>query len=72
MIICLAQERDTELDRCMLQFAKGFNAFADADYASAVKILEPVLPASVLLGGSNPQRRVVEETFQAARQRASQ
>jgi hypothetical protein len=69
---CLAQERDTELDRCMLQFAKGFNAFADADYASAVKILEPVLPASVLLGGSNPQRRVVEETFQAARQRASQ
>ena len=66
----LSQERDTELDRCMLQFAKGFNAFADADYAAAIALLEPVLPGSVLLGGSNPQRGIVEETFRAAHTRA--
>lgn len=68
----LSREHDTELARCMLQFAKGFNAFADADYAAAVTLLEPVLPGSVLLGGSNPQRRVVAETFQEARIRAGQ
>jgi len=66
----LSQENDTEVARCMLQFAKGFNAFADADYAAAVTILEPVLPGSVLLGGSNPQRRIVAETFQEACKRA--
>lgn len=68
----LSQARDTELDRCMLQFAKGFNAFADDDYAAAVTLLEPVLSGSVLLGGSNPQRRIVEETFLAARTLAGQ
>ena len=66
----VSQEHDTEVARCILQFAKGFNAFADSDYAAAVTILEPVLPASVLLGGSNPQRRIVAETFQEARTRA--
>ena len=66
----LYREHDTELARCMLQFAKGFYAFADADYAAAVTLLKPVLPGSVLLGGSNPQRRIVEETFLEATTRA--
>jgi len=66
----LSEEQGTELARCMLQFAQGFYAFADADYAAAVTLLQPVLPGSVLLGGSNPQRRIVEETFLAASARA--
>lgn len=66
----LSEEQGTELARCMLQFARGFYAFADADYVTAVTLLQPVLPGSVLLGGSNPQRRIVEETFRAASARA--
>ncbi len=67
----LSKEHDTELASCMLQFAKGFYAFADADYAAAVTLLKPVLPGSVLLGGSNPQRRIVAETFLEASKRVA-
>jgi len=65
----LSEQDGTEQHRCMLQFAKGFNAFADSDYVAAVTLLEPVLPESVLLGGSTPQRRIVEETYREAQKR---
>jgi hypothetical protein len=68
----LSREKETEQARCMLQFAKGINAFADADFAAAVALLRPVLPDAVLLGGSNPQRRVIEETYLEAQRRAQQ
>lgn len=48
---------------CSYEYALGFNAFCSEDYVGAVKILEPVLANSVLVGGSNPQRRIIEETF---------
>ena len=68
----LSQESKAELANCMLQFAKGFNAFADCDYAAAVALLEPVMSGSVMLGGSNPQRRIIEETLLEACIRAGQ
>ncbi len=67
----LAQESGTETATCMLEYAKGFNAFVDADYVAAATLLEPVNAHSVLLGGSNPQRGVVAETFLEARKRAA-
>ena len=68
----LSLNSGTELTKCMLQFAKGFNAFADSNYAAAVNLLEPVVSDSVLLGGSNPQRRIIEETLLEACMRAGE
>lgn len=62
----LASNDGTQLTNAMSQFAEGFCAFAKQDFATAIERLEPVLADSVLLGGSNPQRRIVEETYRAA------
>jgi hypothetical protein len=48
----------------------GALAFADGDFAKVKLYLEPVLNDTVLLGGSNPQRGVVLETFIAAQKYA--
>ena len=44
-------------------YAEAFGAFANENYAETVALLEPALSNSVMLGGSNPQRRIVEETY---------
>lgn len=62
----LADSEATPLANAMLRYAEGFCAFANQDFALAIERLEPVLADSVLLGGSNPQRRVVAETYEAA------
>ena len=67
----LAQDSESEQARCVHQFAKAFNAFADQDYRLAASLLEPVVADSVLLGGSNPQRRIIEETWHEATRRCS-
>lgn len=67
----LSHERGSDVVNCMLEYARGFKAFADEDYAAAVTILDPVISDSVLLGGSNPQRRIIEETFREAQKRAA-
>lgn len=38
-------------------------AFAEADYAGCVRILEPVAAEVVRIGGSNAQREVIEDTL---------
>jgi hypothetical protein len=43
-----------------------FCAFANGDFATSVARLDLAVGDSVLLGGSNPQRHVIEETYQAA------
>jgi hypothetical protein len=48
----------------------GALAFAEGDFAKVKLYLEPVLNDTVLLGGSNPQRGVVLETFIAAQKYA--
>jgi hypothetical protein len=62
----MATSNGTPLANAMLAYAEGFRAFANQDFAIAVECLEPTVIDSVLLGGSNPQRRVIEETYQAA------
>ena len=62
----------TRVAECVQQFAAGFGAFVDHAYDDAVSLLEPVLADSVLIGGSNPQRRIVEETYVEACMRAGQ
>ena len=44
----------------------GALAFTEGDYAKVKRCLAPVLNDIVLLGGSNPQRAVVVETYNAA------
>ena len=62
----VAASSGTPLANAMLAYAEGFRAFADRDFVAAVERLRSVVADSVLLGGSNPQRRVIEETYQAA------
>jgi hypothetical protein len=44
----------------------GALAFTQGDYTNVKRHLEPVLNDTVLLGGSNPQRAIVLETYNAA------
>ena len=48
-------------------FCEAFFAFAKRDYTKTVLLLEPIVEDSVLLGGSNPQRRIVSDTLDAAK-----
>lgn len=57
------EKSGTRVSECVQQFAKGFGAFADDAYDDAVRLLQPVFADSVLIGGSNPQRRIVEDTY---------
>jgi Tfp pilus assembly protein PilF len=42
---------------------RGIRAFAEGDHANAVRILEPLIPAVVRIGGSHAQRELWEDTF---------
>jgi hypothetical protein len=48
-----------------------FKSFAECDYQATVGLLEPMVSQFVRLGGSGAQRAVLQETLQAARQRAN-
>ena len=50
----------------------GFWAFSQGQFSRCASSLKPLVQASVLLGGSNPQRKIVEETFTAACKRAGE
>lgn len=60
----------TRVAECVLQFATGIGAFVAHAYDDAVGFLEPAVADSVLIGGSNPQRRIIEETYVEACVRA--
>lgn len=64
-------ERNTATSRYMAVLCDGFFALAEGRAAKAVDLLGPVLDQECLLGGSNPQRRIVRETFDAARNKAA-
>jgi len=68
----VADKRDNDVARSAQVFAASFGAFAKHDYDGVVNMLEPILADSVLLGGSNPQRRIVEDTYLEACMRAKQ
>jgi len=65
-------ESGTRVARCVRQYAQGLGAFTNRAWGDAVNLLEPVLVDSVLIGGSNPQRRIIEETYLEACIRAGQ
>lgn len=67
----LADGHNTAASRLTVTLCAAFTAFADDDFAAAAYLLAPILAETVLLGGSNPQRRIVEETFIAACTKAS-
>ena len=62
----VAIETGNRSAECLDVYAHGFGAVADKMYAEAADLLEPVVADSVLLGGSNPQRGIVEDTYLAA------
>lgn len=68
----VAKESGSRMAECLDVYAQGFDAYANESYDEAVELLAPVLADSVLLGGSNPQRRIVEDTYLAACLRAGQ
>lgn len=66
----VAKESGSRMAECLEIFAQGFAAYGNESYDEAVELLAPALADSVLLGGSNPQRRIVEDTYLAACLRA--
>ena len=61
---------DSDVGAVVDQFTRGFYAFAGGAYAEAADLLQQSSD-SIYLGGSNPQRRIIEETRQAALQHLS-
>jgi tetratricopeptide (TPR) repeat protein len=66
-----ASSANTDVAEFITQYSGALGAFAKGEYARAVGILEPFLSSSILIGGSNPQRRIIEETFVEACVRAA-
>ena len=66
---------DCELDHSpdwLKGFATAFCAFRSGDYESAVSLLERNLSQTVLLGGSNAQREIIQDTLREARARLTE
>ncbi len=73
----LADQGDVLAGEVTLPLAQGINAFAHAEYAEAVRLLEPLFGAPHLdqlsrIGGSHAQREVFEDTMLEAYLRAEQ
>lgn len=59
----VAEKSESGAAICVQHTARAIGAFVNQDYISATETLEPILTDTVLLGGSNPQRRIIEETY---------
>jgi hypothetical protein len=46
-----------------IELCRGIRAFAEGDNANAIRILEPLMPALVRIGGSHAQRELWEDTL---------
>jgi len=68
----VSEKSGTRVASALEKYAAGFGAFTRRDFDAAVQLLEPVLSDSVLIGGSNPQRRVIEDTYLEACMRTEQ
>ncbi|MBL4836955.1 MAG: hypothetical protein JKY34_05195, partial [Kordiimonadaceae bacterium] len=70
----LEQEFETLENSTTTRLLSGLNnsfwAYSQGQYSRCADTLKPLVQNSVLLGGSNPQRKIVEETFMAACKRA--
>ena len=57
---------DFQVKNLLVQLHNGMSAFANGDFTQSASLLKGTLDKSVGLGGSNPQRRIVEESYLAA------
>jgi tetratricopeptide (TPR) repeat protein len=55
-----------------IELCRGVRAFAEGDNDNAIRILEPLMPAIVRIGGSHAQRELWEDTLIVACLRAGQ
>ena len=68
----VAQEGDAFIREAVLPLVKGIYAFSQARYAESVRLMEPVFPQLVRIGGSHAQREVFEDTMLEAYIRAEE
>jgi tetratricopeptide (TPR) repeat protein len=57
---------------CAIDLCRGMRAFAEGDNENAIRILEPLMPALVRIGGSHAQRELWEDTLIVACLRGGQ
>ena len=67
-----AEGGDSFIREVVLPLVKGIAAFSQARYAESVRLMEPVFPELVRIGGSHAQREVFEDTMLEAYIRAEE
>ena len=67
----LEQIEDQNNRRLLSTLLAGVSAFVKGKYSESAETLKTILVDSICLGGSNPQRRIVEETYLQACLRAN-
>lgn len=67
-----AEKGDSFAREVVLPLVQGIEAFAQENYIESVRLLEPVFPQLVRVGGSHAQREVFEDTILEAYIRAEQ
>jgi tetratricopeptide (TPR) repeat protein len=68
----MVEQGDMFVQDVVLPLVQGIAAFARHEYAVSVRLLEPVCPQLVRIGGSHAQREVFEDTLLEAYLRAEQ
>ena len=68
----VGEEGDTFARDVVLPLVQSIEAFAQENYAESVRLMEPVFPQLVRVGGSHAQREVFEDTMLEAYIRAEQ
>ena len=67
-----AEDGDSFAREVVLPLVQGIEAFAQENYTESVRMMEPVFPQLVRVGGSHAQREVFEDTMLEAYIRAEQ
>ena len=67
-----AEDGNTFAEEVVLPLVQGIEAFAQEKYTESVRLMEPVFPQLVRIGGSHAQREVFEDTMLEAYIRAEQ
>ena len=67
-----AEKGDSFAKEVILPLIQGIEAFAKENYTESVRLMEPVFPQLVRIGGSHAQREVFEDTMLEAYIRAEQ
>ena len=67
-----AEEGNSFAREVVLPLVMGIEAFAQENYTESVRLMEPVFPQLVRVGGSHAQREVFEDTMLEAFIRAGQ